>query len=150
MSTPSSHRDQIRNQIGRYAWHGDFGDAPALVSLFAPKGVLAIKGKQALEGRDAIFAAVQAGFGRTEEQRTQRAAAGPFQHHVSSIRIEFSDAARATSHAYFMVMNRHGPDHWGRYSDEWELHGEEWLISRRRVSVDGTVAASIYKVHQES
>jgi hypothetical protein len=34
-------------------------------------------------------------------------------------------------------MNRTGPDHWGRYADEFARVDGEWLIRRRRVSVDG-------------
>ena len=71
-------------------------------------------------------------------------AAGPLHHHVSSVRIELESKRLGFAWAYFLVLGRHGPDHWGRYADELAPVGDRWLLRRRRVSVDGAARASVH------
>jgi hypothetical protein len=56
---------------------------------------------------------------------------------VSSVLIDVQGTDEATSASYFFVITEHGPDHWGRYRDDFVRVGEEWLFKRRRVRVDG-------------
>jgi hypothetical protein len=137
-------REAIRHNLACYNWNGDFLDVDAFVSTFAEDGVLEIKGMGMWSGRAALREAVRHGFGQRDEDRKRILEAGRAAHHVSSIQIKLLDAGHATSDAYFLVLGRDGPDHWGRYRDRLVKVGEAWLFAHRRVSVDGAIAGSTF------
>jgi len=63
-------------------------------------------------------------------------------HHVSNVRIDVDgpDAARGAS--YFFVFTDRGPDHWGRYRDEYVRRDGRWLFRYRRARLDGFAPGS--------
>jgi hypothetical protein len=128
-------RAEIRDVIARYTWCGDFGDVGGYVGCFTEDAVLTIKDGAVFEGREGLTRLGRGeGSSAPEQLLAER---GPLHHHVSSVRIEVASKTEARAWAYFLVMNRTGPDHWGRYADEFARVDGEWLIRRRRVSVDG-------------
>ena len=125
-------RERIRDVIARYAHFADSGQFAELTALFAEDGALEIAGRPLLSGRDAILAFLES------VRRAPEPGTSPFiRHHVSSIRIDVQGTNEATSASYFFVITEHGPDHWGRYRDDFARVGEAWLFKRRRVRVDG-------------
>lgn len=135
-------REEIRSTIARYSWCGDFGDVDGFVACFTEDAVLTVKDGPVFEGH-AGLRRLASGEG-TRASADQLAAAGPLHHHVSSVRIELESKQLGFAWAYFLVLGRHGPDHWGRYSDELVPVGDRWLLRRRRVSVDGAARASVH------
>ena len=134
-------RAEIRALIARYTWCGDFGDVDGFVACFTEDGELAVKDGERFAGRDGLRRLARGeGSGETGDERAAR---GPLHHHVSSVRIEVESKQRARAWAYFLVLGRHGPDHWGRYSDEFVPENGAWRIRRRRVSVDGAAPGSV-------
>jgi len=134
-------RAEIRDVIARYTWCGDFGDAAGFVGCFTEDAVLTIKDGESFEGHEGV-ARLARGEGSTASPDLL-AERGPLHHHVSSVRIEVMSKSEARAWAYFLVMNRSGADHWGRYADAFARVDGAWLIRRRRVSVDGASEDSI-------
>jgi hypothetical protein len=125
-------REQIRDAIARYAHFADGGRFAELTALFAENGSLEIAGRSPLQGRAAILRFLES------VRRQPQPGTSPFiRHHVSSLRIDRLGADEATSASYFFVITEHGPDHWGRYRDDFVRAGDAWLFKRRRVRVDG-------------
>jgi len=138
-------RESIRHVIAEYTWHGDFNDPAGFAGHFTHDGVLDIKGREILRGCAAVLDAASNAFWLPAEVIAKRRAAGPFRHHVSSVRIEVDDERHARAWAYFVVLGAHGPDHWGRYTDTLELDEGRWRFTLRRVSIDGASAASTHQ-----
>jgi ketosteroid isomerase-like protein len=138
-------RAEIRDTIARYTWCGDFGDVEGFVACFTDDAVLTIKDGAVFDGHEGLRRLARGeGSGAPPEELAER---GPLHHHVSSVRIEVESKTRARAWAYFLVMGRHGPDHWGRYADEFVPVDRRWLLHRRRVSVDGAAAGSVQVRH---
>jgi hypothetical protein len=131
-------RESIRDLIARYNHAGDRGRLGELVSCFAQDGVMDLEGVAPLTGRAAIQAHLM-GVAERLAANTRRAT---LRHHVSSVRIELSNAERAEAWSYFSVFTEIGLDHWGRYADRLVRQGDEWLFALRRVRVDGAAADS--------
>ena len=125
-------REQIRDAIARYAHFADGGRFAELTALFAEDGSLEIAGRPPLQGRAAILA-----FLESVKRQPEPGTKSFISHHVSSVRIDLLGADEATSASYFFVITEHGPDHWGRYRDDFVRAGDAWLFKRRRVRVDG-------------
>jgi hypothetical protein len=134
-------RVEIRNTIARYTWCGDFGDVDGFVSCFTDDAVLTVKDAGVYEGHEGLRRLARGEGMRGDPDRL--AQLGPLHHHVSSVRIEVESRRRGFAWAYFLVLGRQGPDHWGRYADELVPVGGRWLLRRRRVSVDGASAVSV-------
>jgi SnoaL-like protein len=134
-------RTEIRNTIARYTWCGDFGDVDGFVACFTDDAVLTVKDGPVFEGPEGLRRLARGEGTRMPADRL--AEAGPLHHHVSSVRIELEGKQRGFAWAYFLVLGRHGLDHWGRYADELVPVGDRWLLHRRRVSVDGAAAGSV-------
>ena len=137
-------REGIRDTISRYTWCGEFMDAAGFAACFAEDAVLEIKDGATYRGRDGVVSMITGVRDRTRAAAPATSSArAVMRHHVSSIRIELESPDRARAFSYFAVfVPPHGHDHWGRYADELVRAGERWLFARRRVSVDGAVAAS--------
>jgi hypothetical protein len=139
-------REEIRDTIARYAWCGEFMDSAGFGALFTPDAVLEIKGGATYRGREEIVGMIAGVRDRTRATAAAAPSESPpvMRHFVANVRIELESRQRARAHAYFTVfMPPHGHDHWGRYSDELALGADgRWQFARRRVSVDGAVAAS--------
>ena len=135
-------REEIRSTIACYSWCGDFGDVEGFVACFTEDAVLTIKDGAVFEGYLGLRRLASGEGSRAPAERL--AAAGPLHHHVSSVRIELESKRLGFAWSYFLVLGRHGPDHWGRYSDELVPVGVRWLLRRRRVSVDGAARGSVH------
>jgi SnoaL-like domain len=135
-------REEIRSTIARYSWCGDFGDEDGFAACFTADAVLTVKDGPAFEGHEGLRRLARGEGLRGSPE--QLAAAGPLHHHVSSLRIEVESKRLAFAWAYFLVLGRRGPDHWGRYADELVPVGDRWLLRRRRVSVDGAARGSAH------
>lgn len=126
-------REIIRSIISRYAHCADSGRFDELVTLFAVDGVLEIAGRDPLTGRDAIRA-----FLTGTKASMAAGVAPPFiRHHVSSIDLTVHDREHAAARSYFFVINQRGPDHWGRYRDDFVRREGQWFFERRLVRLDG-------------
>jgi hypothetical protein len=131
-------REQIRDVISRYNHAGDRGQLEELARCFAPDGVLDLKDVPPLEGRRAIEAHLGGVVTRLADATTRPV----LRHHVSSIHIELTRSETATAASYFLVFTEVGLDHWGRYGDRFARMGVEWLITHRKVRIDGAAPNS--------
>jgi 3-phenylpropionate/cinnamic acid dioxygenase small subunit len=131
-------RERIRDLVAGYAQLADTGRFDALLELFAEDGVLHGGDTPEAHGRDAIRAFLTG----TSSSLKDATSAPLIRHHVSNLRIEVvsPDEARGTS--YFFVVTDRGPDHWGRYRDEYVRRGERWVFRYRRARLDGFAANS--------
>lgn len=131
-------REQIRDLVAGYAQLADSGRFDALLELFAEDGVLHGGDQPEARGRDGIRAFLS-GTGSSLKAVTS---APLIRHHVSNLRIEVlsRDEARGTS--YFFVVTDRGPDHWGRYRDEYVRRDGRWLFRHRRARLDGFAPGS--------
>ena len=134
-------RAEILDTIARYTWCGDFGDVEGFVACFSADAVLTVKDGPVFEGHQGLRRLARGEGSRASPERL--AADGPLHHHVSSVRIELTSRESARAWAYFLVLGRRGPDHWGRYADELVPGDGGWLLRRRRVSVDGAAPGSL-------
>jgi len=126
-------REEIRELVAAYAHLADGGRFDELVALFADDAVLKAGDADEVRGR----AALRAFFTGTGSNLREKTQAALIRHHVSNLRIEVDgpDAARGTS--YFFVVTERGPDHWGRYRDEYVRRDGRWLFRYRRARLDG-------------
>lgn len=132
-------RERIRNLIAQYAHSADGGRFEELAALFAEDGTLEIAGRPPLSGRTAILTFLNG------VKRVPSEGVTPFvRHHVSSVRIDVMGPNEAAAASYFFVITERGPDHWGRYRDDFVRVGDEWLYKRRRVRVDGRAADAAF------
>ena len=139
-----SARESIRETLARYNHAGDSGRVSELAEQFTENGQLLIHGRDAVIGRqgiiDSLGAVVSSNLANAGADRPKPMV----RHHVSSVVITDVTQQRAKAASYFLVMNRTGPDHWGRYRDELVPVGDRWLIERREVRVDAQVADSAF------
>jgi 3-phenylpropionate/cinnamic acid dioxygenase small subunit len=126
-------RERIRDLVASYAHLADTGRFDELLELFAEDAVLAAGDADEVRGRDALRAFFT-GTGSSLREVTQ---APLIRHHVSNLRIEVDGPDAARGACYFFVVTERGPDHWGRYRDEYVRVGERWLFRRRRARLDG-------------
>jgi len=133
--------EAIRALVGAYAEAADRGRSEELAALFAPDGVLEIIGDSFDAGVHAGRAAIVARLEATRRDLAARAPLRLLRHHVSSVRIELDgDTGRGAS--YFLALTESGPDHWGRYADDYVRVDEGWRFTRRRVVHEGRAAGS--------
>jgi hypothetical protein len=130
-------RERIRETLARYNHAGDSGRVDELAEQFAPDGVMHIHGDEPLLGRAAIVAHLGGAVLENLAKKAVEAGEKPMvRHHVSNLLIHSVTPTEAHAASYFLVMNRHEPDHWGRYRDTLAPHGNRWLLTRREVRVD--------------
>lgn len=127
-------RESIRDLIARYNANGDSGRFAQVAELFTDDAVYDVEGVQHI-GAAGVF----------EVMTTAAAAMGSngapsmVRHLTSTTQIDLTNETSATARSYWQVLLPHGLDHWGRYLDTYELRDGHWLISRRKVVVDGQV-----------
>lgn len=130
-------REEIRDTLARYAQYADSGLFDQLAQLFAADGVMAIDGREPMQGP----AAIRDFLGATRSRIAATAQRPYIRHHVSSIVIEIHSPDTATASSYFLAITQNGPDHWGRYRDELVRKDDRWLFTKRRVRLDGRASA---------
>jgi uncharacterized protein (TIGR02246 family) len=123
-------RDQIRALIALYNNSGDRGRIDDLASVFAPDGVLELP-KQRLEGREAIQAELSSIASGTRPDVNLMGA----RHHITTSRIELTDAAAAKGWIYFFVSRRGQIIEEGTYIDAYVRLDEGWRIAHRRLKM---------------
>jgi hypothetical protein len=131
-------REQIRELVASYAHLADGGRFDELIGLFAEDGVLRAGDAPEAHGREAIRRFLT-GTGADLKGVTR---APLIRHHVSNLRIEVEAPERARGASYFFVVTERGPDHWGRYRDEYVRVGGRWLFRHRRARLDGWAPGS--------
>lgn len=135
-------REGIRHLLARYTWAGDRGRAAEVADCFLDDGVLdAGEHGGTWEGRAAIEAELRSVAARVA---AAGGAAGPVNHHVSSVHIHLTDPSRAEVRSYFCVYTDRGADHWGTYRDEVVMDPADgtWRFARRAVQVTGAAPDS--------
>jgi hypothetical protein len=135
-------RERIRDSLALYHWSGDAFRLSELASAFCPEGTLEIRGRDALNGRDAIIGFL-GGDTASSDDETRRAArrnSGQtkrvVRHNLTNIRFLELRPEQALVASYFTVFTEIGLDHYGRYRDTFVPHGDEWLIAHRFVATD--------------
>jgi hypothetical protein len=127
----------VQRTIMNYTHFGDSGNFEGFTNQFTEDGVLETIGRQN-KGRAGItefLTLIAARFGSAE-------GFFPARHHVASIAVEPIDDDHAKASSYFTLTAGYGPDHWGRYRDQLERHGDVWLFTHRRVYVEGSIPNS--------
>jgi hypothetical protein len=133
-------RERIRDTIALYTWSGDGLRLDDLASAFCEDGVLEVRGRPAVRGREAIVAflggvATDADAGAGDVRRILR-------HNLANVRFLEITPERARVDSYFTVVTEVGLDHYGRYRDTLVPVGDRWLFSHRFVSTDWRDPAS--------
>lgn len=134
-------RERIRDTVAAYTYAGDGGRVEELAATFTEGGVLEVVGRRPAVGREAIVAmlsrSVEDGSGTTTAGRPHF-----IRHFVTNLRFDELTPQQARTSAYFVVLTRAGPDHWGRYRDVHVPVGDEWRIVHRVVRVDAKAEGS--------
>ena len=118
-------REQIRDTIAQYAHAGDRGDLDALAAAFCVDGVLEVRDRGVMTGRDEIVAGLRRGL-----------AGRIVRHNVTNIAFDAESPEEVRVSSYFTVFTDIGVDHYGRYRDVFVPVDNRWLIRHRFVSVD--------------
>ncbi|MFC5745234.1 nuclear transport factor 2 family protein [Actinomadura rugatobispora] len=134
-------RERVRDTLAAYTHAGDRGRIEDLAATFTEDGVLELRSGETLAGREAITAMLSGVAERGSAP--SRGVPGIIRHFVANVRFEEVTPERVRTAAYFLVMNAHGPDHWGRYRDTLVPVGDRWLFEHRFVSTDGMAADSV-------
>ena len=137
-------RERIRDSLARYTWSGDALRLSELAAAFCPDGVLEIRGRDALRGREAIVDFLGGGARALDDEalraarRADPGGAHPslVRHNVTNVRFLELERDHALVASYFTVFTEIGLDHHGRYRDRFVPVGNEWLIAHRFVSTD--------------
>jgi hypothetical protein len=129
-------REAIRETIASYAHLVDGGRFDEVVQLFAPDGVLEVKGRAPAVGHDALRA-LFTGFGADLAATT----VSRIRHYTSNLTIDVAGHDEASARCYFLALTETGVDHWGRYRDRLVPADDGcWRFAHRYVRTDGTVA----------
>jgi ketosteroid isomerase-like protein len=134
-------REGIRETVGRYAHLVDAGRIDALVALFAEDAVLEAGEQAPVRGRAALEAFFRGAGSRLAAASKDRPL---IRHHVSNLVIDVGSPDAADARSYFFAITERGPDHWGRYRDQFVRMGERWLFASRLVRVDGRAPGSVF------
>ena len=131
-------RLSIQETMSRYTRFVDAGRPDELSLLFAEPMYYDMGGGRVVRSQQDLISTVE------DIKSTFKAAEnfGRLRHHVSSVFIQMTSVGRAKATSYFVAMSAAGPDHWGVYRDELARSGQEWLFSRRIVTVEGASQTS--------
>jgi 3-phenylpropionate/cinnamic acid dioxygenase small subunit len=124
-------RVSIGDAVARYNVAADAGRFDEALSVFTEDAVMELA-TGTHRGRDAIR-----GLFTDTADALRGEAPGVVRHLSTTLRVDVHDADRASGRAYYLVLLARGPDHWGRYVDEYRREGAVWRIAHRRVTVDG-------------
>lgn len=130
--------EDVRNLIGAYAEAADRGRSGDLAALFAPDGILEIRGDGPDAGVHRGPEAIHARLDATGRDLAERMSTRLLRHHVSTIRIDLEDPAGPSGSSYFLAVTDGGPDHWGRYADRYRRADDgRWRFAHRTVILEG-------------
>ncbi len=144
-------RELIRGALAQYTWSGDSGRLDEVAGAFTADGVLEIRGRQPLRGRDAIVAMLRGVVDQPADQPVEQpgsAATAPtvpriVRHNLANIRFTELDPQQALVASYFTVFTEIGLDHYGRYRDVFVPEDGRWPIAHRFVSTDWSTPDSV-------
>jgi hypothetical protein len=134
--------EHLRTLIGDYVVAADRGRSADLAALFAPDGVLDIRGEGPDAGVHRGPAAILDVLEANRARLSASMAAPLLRHHVSSIRFSFDEPGAARGSAYFLAVTEIGPDHWGRYADRYAKVVGHWRFAQRTVLLEGWAPGS--------
>ena len=134
-------RECIRDLVARYNANGDSGRFEEVLALFAPDATIEVS-DETFRGRNAIRDLFERAARRAGT--TDRATSGFVRHFTATHQIDLHDESTATGRCYFVVFTADGPDHWGRYLDEYRHIDQTWLFAKRRVLVDAHAPSSVF------
>jgi ketosteroid isomerase-like protein len=138
-------RESVRDLVARYNSHGDAGRLDELLTGFTEDAVMDMDGdvSSGIDGIREAFRDAGRSFVAHAKASGMRREDGPVLRHLTAtlvIRIESQESA--TSSCYFFVLMKQGLDHWGSYHDTFRNVDGTWLISHRKVIVEGTTPGS--------
>lgn len=135
-------REAIDATMHRYLTGLDHLDRELYASSFAEDGVLDIDGN-VRTGRDAMRAVIDSEIGYRKAQQDRGETPRVLFHMETNIHVTFPEADRAERSAYWVTYLREGEDPEGLSAlgvgtsvDELRRSGDEWLIARRKISLD--------------
>lgn len=134
-------RECIRDLVARYNANGDSGRFEEVLALFSPDAEIELA-DETFRGRDAIRALFERTAERTKS--ADHALPGLLRHFTATHQIDLRDESTATGRSYFVVFTSEGPDHWGRYLDDYRRVEKTWLFAKRRVLIDARAATSLF------
>jgi hypothetical protein len=132
-------RESIRDLVTRYNSNGDTGRFAQVLELFTDDAVMELP-HRSFHGRDEIATI----FTDTRDQVSSRATPSYGRHLTATHQIDLVDETHATGRLYYAVISPIGLDHWGRYTDRYEVVDGTWKFVARHVTVDGRTANSLF------
>jgi hypothetical protein len=134
-------RESIRDLVARYNANGDSGRIASVLDLFVEDATLEVAGSRVYRGLSEIrelFEGAAAGD-PVDAGHTQPPPPSLLRHHTSTHQIDLQSEEQASGRCYFVVFTEAGPDHWGRYVDEYLRAGDRWMFRSRCVTVESRV-----------
>jgi hypothetical protein len=146
-------RESIRDLVARYNANGDTGRFEQMLSVFANDASMelvvdgVVRHYDGIDQVATIFTEAKDNWDTSAGTvvGSSSVGSGGTRHHIrhftATHQIDLVDEAHARGRCYFLVLMPHGIDHWGRYIDEYGVRDGRWVITRRRVQLDGRQAA---------
>lgn len=137
--SPVEVRAAAADLVARYNVTADAGRFDETLALFTEDAVLELPSGSVHRGHDEIRPV----FTGTAASLAARSEVGggdrprSVSHVSATVQVDLDGPDRARGRAYYVVFLDEGPDHWGRYVDEYRLVDGTWRIAHRRVTVDG-------------
>ncbi|MCW2621507.1 MAG: hypothetical protein JWL64_1109 [Frankiales bacterium] len=138
-------RESVRDLVARYNAHGDAGRLDELLTGFTEDAVMDMDGdvSSGIDGIREAFRNAGRSFVAHAKASGMRREDGPVLRHLTATHmITVESPERATSTCYFFVLMKQGLDHWGSYHDEFRNVDGTWLISHRKVIMEGVLPGS--------
>lgn len=129
-------RESIRDLVARYNANGDAGRFEAMLELFAEDAVMELE-TGVHRGRAAIRAMLEQVASATGAGADARARF--IRHFTATHQIDLLGPDAAKGRSYYVVFTERGPDHWGRYVDDYRCVDGRWRFGHRRVTTDAVV-----------
>lgn len=145
MNDHTADRVQIQYTMAVYCNCVDSGDVEGVVSAFAPDGHLTLSSGTQVSGHTAIRAFYDKVIGADRPDRQADGSIPLLRHNLTTSRVEFDGPDRAQGQTYFQSTSRHGPDHYGRYLDQFRRVGDRWLLADRQIVVEWYASPSWYE-----
>jgi hypothetical protein len=133
-------RESIRDLVARYNANGDTGRFDRVVELFAPDAVMDTGDTVERVGLEEIRSI----FTNARDRASYGEHSVYLRHMTATLQIDLIDQTAAKGRCYYFVLTAIGLDHWGRYIDEYRTVDGVWKFARRRVTVDGRTAGSLF------
>jgi len=129
-------RESIRDLVARYNANGDSGRFGPMLELFAEDATMELpdgvhRGRAAIRS---MFENVASNTGAVKPSSARF-----IRHFTATHQIDVLSEDEASGRAYYVVFTDRGPDHWGRYVDDYRRIEGRWLFWRRKATTDAAV-----------